>query len=243
MRNLKLLSLLLTLFISDQSVQAKVITHKFEIPYFNTFCYTGSGKIEIKQGDKNVFALKGEEQLIKNIVIDISQGELCVSPLSPFDDNASPNILEGQLTVQNLSRLVLDGNVNVDIDELKGQNLMIETGVRGSTIVEGNIDLNRLAVNIHENSLVLLKGKVNEQMVFIQGSGTFEGQKLTAKVSNVHIQGSGTAYVYPTQKLSGIILGYGHIYYVDKGHLEIENQVRGEGIISPFNPNQIKNFE
>ncbi len=133
------------------------------------------------------------------------------------------------LIVNNLSKINLRGDVFVDIDKLKGKELIIILQEEGSSFIK----FDRLVVTISGSSEAFLKGEVEDQTVYITGSGMYEGEALKSKNAAVHIQGAGTAFVCATDKLESSTAGYGHIHYVGVPKT-INDKIQGEGKISPY---------
>jgi len=178
-------------------LSAEEITRSYAIADLEIFSYEGSGRIEIQQGEKNTFTIKGDKSLIDNTLIDINRGCLSVKPSNHSD------VLEGKLIVTNLNKILLNGNVAVDIDQLNGDVLMVEMGRDGEPLVEGTIDVNRFALTMYGESRAVLRGNVKEVMIYIKGAGSFEGQELVADDAKIRIDGSGSAIINVKDVIDG----------------------------------------
>ncbi|NGX51206.1 MAG: hypothetical protein K1060chlam2_01067 [Chlamydiae bacterium] len=144
-------------------------TRHFDLPDLELFTFEGSGSIEIQQGEKNLLILKGDRA-----EVEIDQGRLTVSQAEG---------VEGKLIVRDLKRIHLEGSVAVDIDRLEGESLMVEMGGEGESLLEGTIDLKHLALIVRAGDRVLLRGRVGEAMVYMEGSAMFEDDELIAENS------------------------------------------------------------
>lgn len=209
------------------------ITQTFNFSYLREFTYDGPGKIEIKQGDKDRLTLTADEDLLGRTNILNHDGTLSISPKKQFFSGKYLGIITGTLEVKNLSRIDLNGSVSVDIDKLQGNELMINLGLEGSSLIEGLLNFQRIAVIINGSSEAALKGKVEEQIVYITGSGLYAGAALESKNAMVHIRGPGTAVINATDELIGIITGYGYIYYVGVPKT-LRKRIDGQGEIIPY---------
>lgn len=212
---------------------AQDLKRTYNYDYLDGFSYQGTGHIEIKQGDKNTFTIKGTERQLNNTDIHFQQGILSVKTKDPFLYMSVSDYIEGELIVKDLKKIFVTGSVSLDIDRLKGETLLIHINVPGAALVEGNIDFDRLAVYLEGGGRTVLKGKVKEEMIYIKRSGAFESQDLEAVNGNVLIEGVGTAYVHVKETLKVNITGYGHVHYVGSPRT-IEDRIHGEGKISPY---------
>ena len=208
------------------------VTKSYDFNHIREFSYVGMGKIEIKQGDKNQLILTANPKLLEKIVVTNQRGVLSIALSDTYK-----GIIKGVLIVNNLSKITLRGDVSVDIDKLKGKELMIVLQEEGSSLIEGFVEFDKLAITISGNSEALLKGEVKDQVVYISGSGIYEGEALKSKNANVHIQGAGTAFVYATDKLEGSTIECGHIHYVGTPKI-INDKIQGGGRLSPYKNGQ-----
>ena len=223
---------LIVCFFSFQ-VFAEEVSSSFDIPYIEVFDYEGSGRIEIQQGVKNSFVMSGESRLMGNTRIKVADGVLSVKPVDVFVESKMTDVIEGKLIVKNLKKILLNGSVAVDIDQLKGENLFIKMGQEGSTLIEGNIEYERLAVSMFGGCNALLKGKVKTEMIYLRGAGAFEGQELVAKDAKVWIHGAGTVIVNVEDSLGAKVFGSGHVHYIGNPPI-IHKHVQGNGKVAPF---------
>jgi hypothetical protein len=212
------------------------VTRTYDFSYLREFAYHGPGKIEIKQGEKNELTLTADPELLNKTYIKEKKGILTISPKDEFFAGRFPGIINGTLKVKDLSKITLSGSISVDIDKLKGNQLMINMELEGSSLIEGLLEFNRIAVSIKGSSEAVLKGKVYEQIVYIDGAGMYEGKSLESKKALVHIRGAGTAIINATEELTATVTGYGHVHYIHNFHVPkiLNKKVRGKGEISPY---------
>lgn len=222
-------------------VFAKDTTRSLELPYLSTFEYTGPGRVEILQGKGNHFQIKGPEDIIRNFVVSYSEETLSVKPKGLTDVSTFTSIPHITLIVNQLQKLLLDGDAYVDIDSLHTDNLMIELQKNGSTLLEGHIDCHRLGLSILGSSQAQLRGKADSQTVYINGSGLYDGKGLVTREANVRLIGANSALVNVTDQLSISIRGSGHVHYV--GSPEIHKKIAGDGLVSPLTEQIIEQFE
>lgn len=223
---------LFLLFLFPLSLFSQEVTRSYDFNYLREFIYIGAGKIEIKQGDRNRLTLTAEEALMENTLFADQRGVLSLAPKDPFFTGRYPGIMKGVLEVKELRKIMLNGSVSVDIDQLKGDDLTIELLAEGSSLVEGTLDFNKLSLKIVGSAEAILRGKAREQSVLITGAGAYAGENFVTQTSTIHIQGAGTAFVNATEVLNALIVGYGHVHYV--GTPKINDKISGQGKVSPY---------
>jgi hypothetical protein len=200
------------------------ITRSYDLNSTKEFVCAGDWKIEIKQTDRNHLTLTAKEPLLNNLVFSHKTKVLSLSQKAP----PLPGTIKGVLEVKDLGKIILNGNIAIDIDEWKGKKLAIE--INGSSLIEGLLHLEKLSLKINGNSQAILKGTADTQSVSIAGAGTYSGKNLKTKQSTIDIQGVGTAYVNASDTLNATIAGYGHIHYV--GAPKVYQKITGAGQVS-----------
>lgn len=203
------------------------VTRTYDLNSIREFVYGGGGKIEIKQTGRNRLTLAGKASLLNNTLLTNQRGILSLTP-----KDHSSEIIEGILEVIDLNKITLSGNVAVDIDMLKGNELIIELLAEGSPLLEGCLEFRKLSLKIEGSAHAILKGKGESQSVYITGEGNYVGRDFITKTSTAHIQQRGTASVNASDKLNASVIGYGQIHYM--GNPKINKQLSGEGKILPY---------
>ncbi|MCB1106994.1 MAG: DUF2807 domain-containing protein [Chlamydiia bacterium] len=208
------------------------INQSYDFQSIKEFRFSGAGIIEIKQGEANHLEISAPPSLLEHIFISADNKILTI------ESNGSDK-LSAQLTSKDLEKIVLKGNVQVDIDKLIGEHLILEVGQTGTAIVEGTLDLNRLIVSLYGNSTADLRGKVGEQAVFIEDSATYVANKLKTTNTLVRNSGTGNAYIWATDQLNTSLLGDGSIQYIGTPK-HIYPPINGNNNILPYIEGTIK---
>lgn len=200
---------LFLIWINLSSLCAEETFQTYTFPKLTDVHYEGFGRFEIHQSNQNTCTLKGDPTLLDQIEISYQNGNLLIRSNLPSQHETFTVILQ----VVHLKKLILSGDVVVDIDTIKGEDLMIEMGGYGTPLVEGYIDYKRLFIAMYGETHSLLKGKVKDLMVYIEGSGVYRGELLESVNGNVWIQGLGKACVHIKQTLTISTLGWGRVEY------------------------------
>ncbi|MCB1109343.1 MAG: DUF2807 domain-containing protein [Chlamydiia bacterium] len=200
------------LLFSMATLFAQVESQLFQYEEIKEISLEGRGKVEIHQGSVNQLEVIGD-------LLQKSHGSvlaLCIT-----------DPLQMKLTVKNLEKISLDGEVHVDINELKGKRLV--THSQGKSLLEGTLYFEQVITTIQGNAQATFQGKVHDQTICIKGKGVFAGESLETQKTTVTIQGAGVAQVWATDDLNSSVLGRGHIQYMgapQKMHQYVEGMGR-----------------
>jgi len=205
---------LVCFFLPLTSLFANVVTYDF--PNISSFSFHGVGKIEIAHGERNQLVMKGDESLLEMTNIKYVNQTLSIETSFPRKAYKKIPILECQLTVNQLERISLNGSVSVDIDQLNSDSLYLDLVVNGSSSIEGNIEIKHLVIAMNGNGQIELKGKVEDQTIYIKGSGVYDGRKVKANKTKMFLLGSGNGYVYSSDELTVLIEGTGNVHYMNE---------------------------
>ena len=200
---------LFLIWLNFSSLCAEDLSQTYTFPKLTEVHYEGFGRFEIHQSNQNTCILKGDQTLLDQVEISYQNGTLWIRSNVPNHDETFTVVLQ----VAHLHKLLLSGDVVVDIDTIKGEDLMIEMGRHGTPLVEGYIDYKRLFIAMYGETRSLLKGKVKDLMVYIEGAGVYRGELLEAANGNIWIQGLGKACVHIKQILTISTLGWGRVEY------------------------------
>ena len=197
-----------------------IVTEDREVSGFNKVDLKSIGDLTIVVGDKESLTITADDNLMQYITTDVFNDTLEIS-MKPNVSVDPTKPIEYQLTVKDLSSIVLSGFGNITAEELAGED--IEIKLSGS----GDISLGELR---SENALLRISGfgdinaenMVVDQPTFeITGSGDVEVDQLQAVTLSLKISGFGNATLTgtaPTQEIE--ILGSGNYY---GGDLESED--------------------
>lgn len=159
---------------------------------------SGTGRLEISQGNKECLTFLGEKSTSKEIdnvlIIELLNEETAM------------------LTVKTLSCLEASGDVLVDLDGIVQKSLCL-TSYGEAAMIEGALKCGRLITNLFGNTRAELRGDVEKQIITIQGEGVCDAKHLKTAETTVHIQGKGKAYVQAEKRLDTSTHGEGAVYY------------------------------
>jgi len=93
-----------------------------------------------------------------------------------------------------------------------------------------DITVNKLSVDLSGAGNVVASGDADQFDLTISGLGSFKGQDLHTKSTNIEMSGAGSAVVWVDDELDAQISGTGSIDYY--GSPSVTKQVSGVGSIS-----------
>lgn len=210
-------------------------------PYLDSIDYSGPGQIEIQQGKENKFIFKASKAIQNMFELSFANGSLSIAPKGFVNLSDISEVPHVTLIVTNLQKLILEGDNYVDIDSLKVENFMVDIKRSGSTVLEGTIQSERLAISIVGSSQAVIRGDARYQSVMINGSGLYDGKDFVTNDTNVRLMGPSSCLVNAQDGLSVSIQGLGHVHYV--GTPKVRKTIRGGGTVSPLTDEIIKQFE
>lgn len=186
----------------------KMITEIREVSGFNGVDLAAVGKLYITQGAKEGLTITGDDNIVPLIKTEVRAGVLVIEFTTP---NISLNDLRGityNLTVVNLTSLVVSGAGDISVDDLKAENLSVL--VSGA----GNIEV---------------AGKVSTQEIKVSGAGNYNAADLMSGSVKVTISGAGNATVWAQTTLDVTISGLGRVSYY--GEPVVTKSISGAGSI------------
>ena len=135
------------------------------------------------------------------------------------------------LTVGPLDRLEVSGSGNASgIGTLRGDSTVLASG-SGSVELTG-LAMTGVVVDLSGSGGVTLGGTADTQQVTLSGSGGYDGSGLITAEADVEVDGSGSARVQVTGRLSATVNGSGDITYTGNPP-QVDRSTSGSGDIVP----------
>jgi len=191
---------------------------------FNEVELQGIGNLTIQQTDSESLTIEAEDNIIPYLTTEVQNNRLTLSVENGVNLRTTKPI-NYKLTVKDLSDLKLSGSGTIDVENIKTNNLKIDTS--GSGDVSANIDTNNLEVVLSGSGDAKMEGKTDSQAVNISGSGSYQAEKLQSKEAKVDINGSGSATLDVSDALDARISGSGSVEYT--GDPTVSKQISGSG--------------
>ena len=177
-----------------------------DIGNFGQVVVSGDARAYITQGDRPSLVVEVDDNLLEYVRAEVDDFALHLGFAGTVGGYASTQPLTFRLTAPRLRSLELDG-----------------TGAIEAT----DIDAPRLAVEISGSGRVRLTGRVDEQFVTMNGSGTYDAAGTESETARVRINGPGAALVWASDTLTARLNGSGRISYY--GQPQVSQDITGSG--------------
>lgn len=192
---------------------------------------SGSFDVNLVAGKEGKIILKGEENLLASIKVEVENNVLKIYVEKSI--NIRPSLgkkIEVTVPFEKISELTLSGSGNIkSIDTIKNDSFSAK--LSGSGNFDLGIDSNNLELNLSGSGNVQLKGTANNFTTKLSGSGDIDAGNLKSKNVDVNVSGSGNSRINCNESLTARVSGSGDIKYT--GNPEKRDvKVSGSGNIS-----------
>ena len=177
-----------------------------EVGSFSQVVVSGNTRVFVTQGATPSLVVEVDDNLMEYVRAEVDDFTLHLGFASTGDSYAPTQPLTFRLTVRRLPGLELNG---------------------AGSIEATNINAPRLVVEISGSGRVRLTGKVEEQYVTLNGSGTYDAAETETKTTRVRVNGAGTATVWASDALNARLSGSGRINYY--GQPQVSRDISGSG--------------
>ena len=186
-----------------------------------------SGNLAITTGGTESLTVTAGANQLTGLTSQVIDGVLILDN----KDSIGTDDFSYALTVGPLDRLELSGSGSANgIGTLRGDSTVLASG-SGSVELSG-LDLSSVVVDLSGSGGVTLGGSANTQRVTLSGSGGYDGSSLVTTQTDVSVDGSGSARVQVTGRLSATVNGSGDITYTGNPQ-QVAKQSSGSGDIGP----------
>ena len=218
---------------SNQKIKGNgnVISEKRETSSYDKIAVIGFFDVELVSGKEGNITIKGEENLIPHIKIEVVNQELKIST----DKNKYISTSNGKniiITVpfENINQVSLTGSGDISTKNT------IESGsftvkLTGSGDLTLNVECKDLDVNLNGSGDIILTGKTESITSTLDGSGDIKASAMKSKNATVTVSGSGDNSVFCSESIYARILGSGDIKY-GGNPLKIDTKINGSGDIT-----------
>lgn len=198
----------------------------FELDDFERIYFSGIGTLHLIQGDAPSAVAVAEPFILDQLVIDSSDGVLYIDSEA---SNIAASGLVIDITVSLLRELVSDGLGIVNSIDLAVDDLLLE-GRGAGKFTFSNLRADELVVTGQGSTDFELSGKVERQIVAIDGVGSYRASRLASRSSEVSVVGSGDIIVWVEDLLDVKVAGAARIRYL--GTPVVLQDILGLGTVS-----------
>lgn len=208
-----------------------VVTETRTTSDYDAIKISGSFDVDLVAGQEGKIILKGEENLLSAIKVEVEDNVLKV--YIERNSNIRPSIgkkIQVTIPFDKISEVNLSGSGNIQSkDVIKNDKFLAK--LSGSGNFNLAVDSNNLELNLSGSGNVRLKGNANNFTTKLSGSGDIDTTELQSKIVDVNVSGSGNSKINCKESLTARVSGSGNIKYT--GNPEKRDvKVSGSGNIS-----------
>ncbi len=184
---------------------------------FNGIYLADIGETQIIRGNREGIVIQARKNLFPKIKTNIKYGILTVKTTGFFP--AGSNI-KFTIYIKQLKFIRIAATQSAFSSSIDTGSLYIELDADGKLQIE-SLNAKKIDVKISGMGECILKGKVDEQNIYLSGSGSYDGKNLVSENAIVRMTGSGKVTVNVIDTLSSSISGNGILNHI--GNPKIEN--------------------
>ena len=208
------------------SGQGPVVERELNLGSFERISLSVSADVFVTQGDEQSVMVKGQENIIENLITEIQDKTWRIRFDRPIRRSQGLKIY---ITLPQLSGAKVSGSGNIASDD-SWRSPSFYASVSGSGNIQLLVETEDLISKISGSGNISLGGSTKAYEVQITGSGNVRAGELTAENCQVRISGSGDANVDVQEKLDVRITGSGDVRYT--GRPRVNSKISGSGSLS-----------
>ncbi|MBW1655687.1 head GIN domain-containing protein [Flavobacterium quisquiliarum] len=213
------------------SGNGKITTETRTTGDYDSIKIAGFFDVDLVAGKEGKITIKGEENLLQAIKVEVEGNELKVYVERGTQiRSSSGKKIEVTIPFEKIGVVTLSGSGNVRAkDKIKSDNLTAK--LSGSGNFDLNIESNDFDLALSGSGNATLKGTTNSFTSKISGSGNINASELKSKIVDANISGSGNSKITCNESITARVSGSGKIKYL--GNPEKRDvKVSGSGSIS-----------
>lgn len=206
----------------------EIVSETRKVSGINTISLEYPAKVIILQGKTESVILKGDDNLLPQILTDNDGGTLRIDTSErDWNERVKPSKpLEVEITVKDLKQVRFPSAGSLTVEKLTTDSLELIVSGAGDIALR-DLEAGSLDVVLSGAGSVDADGVVDELNVRISGAGEFEGGDLHSQTAETHISGMGSATVWVDKELDASISGAGSVNYYGKPN--VQERISGAG--------------
>ncbi len=202
-----------------------VVSQSFMLDDFTGFSNSIAADVYVTQGDEQEVIIKGQQNIIDNILMDHVDNGFWRIKNDKMVRNAKQ--VKIYITLPTLDKVIVAGSGKI-VGETSFTDLNdLELRISGSGSIQLDFMCNKLESVITGSGNFDLSGETKTMDGAISGSGSFRGYDLEIERAEFSITGSGDGQLSVAEHLRATISGSGSVYY--RGTPEMDIHISGSG--------------
>jgi hypothetical protein len=189
--------------------------------------FSGRGELLLTQGEKESLTVTADDNLLYSIKSEVRGGTLFIEIGEKI---ASSQPIRIQLRLRQIVGLDLAGVIIAEAENISTETLEINlSGI--SNLTMGILNAETLTISQSGTTELTITGEgvVNQQMITLSGSNTYNAPKLQSQKVDVSMSGSNNMIVWVTDFLNVDVTGVGDLDYY--GNPKITQVGSGNSVI------------
>ena len=230
-------SLLFTIFLLTFSIASciaqrgsgNIVEKEVSISGVKGVHLSGSGTVEITIGKTEVLIIRGDDNIIERLDIDVHKGILELGQYKGSNWNMSPTqSIEYYVTVTDLEELCVSGSGEMKVkDKITAGDFEMHISGSGELYVS-DLRAKDLEVSISGSGECTVSGGVDKQNIHISGSGEYKAKDLESNEAECHVSGSGEMEIRVAELLDASVSGSGDIDYWGRPRIKFDGSGSGD---------------
>ena len=205
-----------------------VITSNRNEGSFDGVKTAGSFDLYVTQGDTYSVRIEAEENLMKYIITEVSNGELKVKVSNGINLRPKKD-MKVFVTAPRFKELGIAGSGNITAESVLKSDERMELSVSGSGDIRiSEVDAPKIIIRISGSGNAAVGGTTRDAEFRIAGSGDIKCKELKTENTEVHIAGGGNVWSYCSQSLDVHIAGSGDVHYAGNP-VNVKQKIAGSG--------------
>ncbi len=225
--------------------EGDIVFVELDLQPFHTVFTENNFQVRIEQGEEQFVEVEGQQNIINDIITDVSDGIWLISLTGSCYENTDVVIRITIPTIKSIESTGADQVILNSFDSLdqltvlvSGSGQFFQSGVltlsdrltlqsTGSGEMTANFNTQRLEILSSGSANMNVSGTTISQTVALSGSGNYSAFELTSNLCVIENSGSGNAEVTVLDEFDVKLLGSGNISY--KGNPTITSTITGSG--------------
>jgi hypothetical protein len=188
----------------------------------------GSFDVKLVEGREGRITLKGEENLMKYIIVEVKRGKLIIKVKKNVNIRFTKKFLV-TVPYRSIEGVALAGSGDIiNTGTIKSNNFKL--ALSGSGDIDLKVDANKIRTSIAGSGNIKLNGNSSSLTCSIAGSGDIRAYGLKTKSIAVSVAGSGNVRTTVSESIKVRVAGSGSVYY--KGNpSKIDSKSAGSGSV------------
>ena len=206
----------------------KIITEQRKTSDYETISVSGSFKVTLTNGNEGAIQIKGEENILKYVLIE-TKGEHLKIRMKSNTNLSYKHKIEVTVPVASIKSVSMSGSGSITSQNILKAN-RFDASQSGSGSIHLKIEASHLNASVSGSGHIHLSGNATKTEEEVSGSGYIDAQELEATTTLADVSGSGRIITYTKENLDASVSGSGTVKYVQEPK-KIKQSVSGSGRI------------